>query len=186
MNNDWIQNLRPDQQAQLKAAGGGLDYVKFMGWENNINPNGTLGGTADWYTKALADQQAIGNPAPQQLGQGLTNNNDALLSAQQNALQQQQIRTDPNNAQGLGLPTPPSTTTFPNAIPQIGALNQGAIPTTNNGVGNSTSGTQFLPGQIGASFGNISQPMTPQDQQRQAIKTDPNNITGYQDINNNQ
>ncbi len=70
----------------------------------------------------------------------------------------------------------------PNPLPiggQIGAI-PGATPTTNNGVGNSSTGAQYNPGQTGASIGNVSQQMTPQDQQRQAIGTDPTNITGYQ------
>ncbi len=96
-------------------------------------------------------------------------------------------------------PIPPSpTNTLPNVNPQLNALNTtgntnsttapvGATPTTNNGVGNSTSGNQFTAGQTGASFGNVSQQTTPQDSQRQAI-ANPNNITGYQDLstNNNQ
>lgn len=98
------------------------------------------------------------------------------------------------NPNGVNAPAPGTT---PPIAGQIGA-----IPTSNNGVGNSTSGNQVTPttpqvlptagngvgnstsgGQVGASIGNISQQMTPQDQQRQAIGTDPNNITGYQNMN---
>lgn len=87
--------------------------------------------------------------------------------------------TSSNPATSPAIPNNPD----PNVAPQMNALNASTpvAPTTNNGVGNSTSGNQMLPGQTAASFGNISQQMTPQDQQRQAIKTDPNNITGYQE-----
>lgn len=89
-------------------------------------------------------------------------------------------------AAAANIPSPTSTpTATPAPIPgQLNALNtttQSATPTTDNGVGNSTSGSQLLPGQTSASLGNISNQMTPQEQQRQAIGTDPNNITGYQD-----
>lgn len=66
-----------------------------------------------------------------------------------------------------------------NITNQVNSLNQGATPTTDNGVGNSTSGTQYSPGQTAASFGQI-----PQNQQRQSlVNQDPNNITGYQNTN---
>lgn len=76
-----------------------------------------------------------------------------------------------------GQPNPSSTQSPVSS--QLGAL---STATNTNGVGNSTSGNQMLPGQVGASLGNIASPQT-QTSQVNAINTDPNNITGYQNTN---
>lgn len=109
------------------------------------------------------------NPAAPMANNFKPGNPNNYVANQTQALQNQ----IPNN----NVITPP--TPSPNLAPQINALN---TPTTNNGVGNSMSGSQYTPGQVAAGFGNISNPLISQDQQRQAIKTDLNNITGYQDI----
>lgn len=82
----------------------------------------------------------------------------------------------PNGPTGIMTPNNP-----PPATPPV-AGQIGAIPNTNNGVGNSTTGNQYTSGQVAAGFGNVSNSLIPQEQQRQAMKVDPNNITGYQDI----
>jgi len=108
------------------------------------------------------------------------------------------IAIDPNNPTPVanqlsavsgnqGTTTPPVDHTYqtPNISGQLSAIPQTSNSSSTSSdslVGNSTSGSQYSPGQVGASLGNIAQ-QTPQDAQRQALKTDPNNITGYQNTN---
>lgn len=148
------------------------------------NPVGSVNNPAPLTTPPTTQDQTFQNTQTRQ--QQIDNSTaQGVIQPQMQALNN--TPTSSNPATNPAIPNT-ITPTNSNISPQISALNtstapQSAIPTTNNGVGNSTSGNQMLPGQTGASFGNISQQMTPQDQQRQAIKTDPNNITGYQDLN---
>ena len=122
---DWKKNLTEKQQATLNTTGGGLDYVKFMGWQNQLSAPDQYGNTqslgqADWYTKALADAQKVGAPPPQQLGTGLTTPADANASTMASAAEQTKLQAQNapilatgNNVGGIptegqGLVTPES------------------------------------------------------------------------------
>lgn len=140
-------------------------------------------GVVTGFGNASLAQGGQGVPTPQSIA------NEANVFAQQQAVIRQQNANEFGIQHGTGTTNPWGTAQNPPSTPnsnigsQLGAISnpsisgtQGAIPTTNSGVGNSTSGNQYTPGQTGASFGAI-----PQEQQRQSlVNTDPNNITGYQ------
>lgn len=144
MDDSWKKNLTDKQQQALATNGGGLDYVKFMGWHNQLsepdeNGNTKALGTADWYTKALADQAAAGI-APKQIGIGLTNTQDAIDSANKSAVDQAKIKSD-QAAADAAAKADPNGPYAPS--PQQPNYNQTSVDLSKNnpyGLGPNTSG----------------------------------------------
>ena len=154
-----------------KNNGISLDFSKGINWQNldNQTQGKLLTQKLVDAAKASAQKRAQDLTTARESGQEVDWTNTPQNSP--NMFPTDTLNNSPvsNQMAAISQPTPstPPTPTTPQATTPI-AGQIGAI--SNNGVGNSISGSQYAP-QI------------PQEQQRQVLRVDPNNITGYQNLN---